>query len=391
MQTLSEGSAWRLALLLGFCLATLAEARAEGPAKPAKFRVYFGTYTAKTSKGIYSAELDTASGTLSNLKLVAETPSPSFLAIHPSRKFLYAVNELDEVKGIKGGGVSAFAIDPKDGALTFLNQQSTRGAGPCHLVVDRTGKAVLVANYGGGSVAAFPLGEDGKLGEASSFIQHTGEVANKRRQGSPHGHSINLDAANTFAVAADLGLDQLLVYRFDPAKATLTPNDPPFTKLAPVSGPRHFAFHPDGHHAYVITEITCTVVALEYDPKRGVLTEIQTISTLPDGVKRGYSTAEIQVHPSGKFVYGSNRGHNSIAMFAVERGGKLRSLGQEPTQGRTPRNFGIDPTGTFLLAENQDSDTVVVFRIDPETGKLTATGQKLDVPMPVCAKFIPIE
>jgi 6-phosphogluconolactonase len=257
-------------------------------------------------------------------------------------------------------------------------------------VVDHQGKNVLVANYGGGSVAVLPVQEDGRLRPASSFIQHKGSSVDKGRQEGPHAHSINVDAGNRFAVAADLGLDKLLIYKFDADKGTLTANDPPFASVAPGSGPRHFAFHPLAPYAYVINEMKSTVTAFNYDRNRGELKEIQTLSTLPEEVK-GDSTAEVQVHPSGKFVYGSNRGHNSIAIFQVDdKTGRLTAAGHQPTGGKTPRNFGIDPTGRYLLAANQDSDTITVFRIDPKSGKLTPTGQKVDVPRPVCVKFVTV-
>jgi 6-phosphogluconolactonase len=381
-----------IACLLGFAspaglpddCATLAAA----DAKP--LWAYVGTYTSNKSKGIYLLEFDPSTGRLTSKGLAGECVNPSFLAIHPGRKFLYAVDEIDNFSGNKAGAVSAFAIDAATGMLTRLNQQTSGGAGPCYVVVDRAGKNVLVANYGGGSVECLPIQADGKLGEPTSFIQHAGTVFLPRRQGGPHAHSINLDAANKFAVAADLGLDKLFVYKFDSAKGTLTPNDPPAGSVAPGSGPRHFAFHPDGRHAYVINEITLTVTAFDYDPDRGVLKEVQTISTVPDGPQQGYSTAEVQVHPSGKFLYGSNRGHNSIAIFSIDTStGKLTAVGHEPTQGKTPRNFAIDPTGSYLLAENQGSDNIVVFRIDPETGRLKATGQTVEVPSPVCVKMMP--
>jgi 6-phosphogluconolactonase len=259
------------------------------------------------------------------------------------------------------------------------------------VAVDRAGKNVLVANYGSGSVACLPIGGDGRLSPAASFQQHEGSGANPQRQQGPHAHSINLDAANRVAIAADLGLDKLFVYRFDAPQGTLTPNDPPFARVAPGSGPRHFAFHPDGAHAYVINEITLTITAFDYDPGRGVLSEIQTLSTLPEGVQgKNLSTAEVQVHPSGRFLYGSNRGHNTIAIFAIDpASGRLRAVGHQSTEGKTPRNFGIDPTGRYLLAANQDSGTMVVFRIDPQTGQLQPTGQSVAVPKPVCVKFVP--
>jgi 6-phosphogluconolactonase len=285
-------------------------------------------------------------------------------------------------------------VDPRSGALTLLNQQSSVGDGPCYLIVDKAGKNVLVANYGGGSVSVLPVGADGKLGEATAAIQHHGSSVNPQRQKEPHAHSINLDAANRFAFVADLGMDKVLIYKFDTTKGTLVANDPLSASVNPGAGPRHFAFHPGGRYAYVINEIQCTVTAFLYDASRGALTELQTISTLPDGeqVKPAYSTAEVQVHPSGKFLYGSNRGHDSIAVFAIDqKTGKLTRVENEPTQGKTPRNFGIDPTGAYLLAANQNSDSIVVFRIDPSTGALTPTGQSVAAPSPVCVKFVAIE
>jgi 6-phosphogluconolactonase len=249
-----------------------------------------------------------------------------------------------------------------------------------------------MANYGSGSVACLPIDAAGRLAPASSFLQHEGSGADPKRQMGPHAHSINLDAANRFAIAADLGLDQLLIDRFDAAKGTLTPNDPPLTRVASGAGPRHFAFHPDGRHAYVINEMHCTVTAFDCDPGRWSLSEIQTLSTLPEGVQgKNFSTAEVQVHPSGRFLYGLNRGHDTIAIFAIDAAtGRLRAVGHEPSQGKTPRNFGIEPTGRYLLAANQDSGTVVVFRIDPESGALQPTGHTAEVPRPVCVKFVPI-
>ncbi len=351
--------------------------------------VYAGTYTGAKSKGIYLFRLEMESGKLSPLGVAAETVSPSFLAIHPNRKLLYSVGEIGEFGGKKTGAVVAFAIDATSGKLTKLNEQASGGAGPCHLVVDKSGKSVLVANYGGGSVKALPIGEDGKLGDGGTTIQHMGSSVNPRRQDAPHAHSINIDADNRFAFAADLGLDKVLVYRLDPAKASLAANDPPSVSVRPGAGPRHFAFHPTGKFAYVINEIHCTVTAFAYNSDRGVLDEIQTITTLPHEVREGYSTAEVQVHPSGRFLYGSNRGHDSIAVFAIDQStGKLTAVEHEPTQGKTPRNFGIDPTGKFLLAENQGSDTIVVFRIDPASGKLEPTGHVAECPSPVCVKFL---
>ena len=387
----------RIALLIGCAAMALAhapEASAADRPEVAKYRVYIGTYTNgnSASRGIYLFELDTVSGELTARGLAGESVNPSFLAVHPSRQFLYAVGEVSEFGGEKTGAVSAFTIDAASGTLSLLNQQSSRGQGPCYVTVDRAGKNALVANYGSGSVACLPIGGDGRLAPASSFIQHQGSSVNAQRQKEPHGHSINLDAANRFAIAADLGLDKLLVYRFDAEKGTLSPNEPPFAQVAQGAGPRHFAFHPDGRHAYVINEMHCTVTAFAYDPDRGVLGDIQTVSTLPNiPVAKGYSTAEVQVHPSGRFLYGSNRGHDTIAIFAIDAAsGRLRPAGHQSTGGKTPRNFGIDPTGRYLLAANQDSGTVVVFRIDPQSGQLQPTGQKVEVPRAVCVKFVPL-
>ncbi|MBM3946958.1 MAG: lactonase family protein, partial [SAR202 cluster bacterium] len=342
------------------------------------------------SKGIYLSSLDLDTGQLSPARLVAESENPSFLALHPRGGYLYAVNEVGNFGGAASGGVSAFRVNRRTGDLTFLNSQPSQGAAPCHLVVDRTGKNVLVANYTGGSVASLPLERDGKLKPASAFHQHVGTSTNPRRQEAPHAHSINLDRRNRFAAAADLGLDKVLVYAFDPKKGTLTANNPPSVSVAPGSGPRHFAFHPRKPYAYVINEILLTVTGFAWDSEAGVLTPLETVSTLPPGTTgNNLSTAEVQVHPSGKFLYGSNRGHHTIAIFRIDqKTGRLTPVGHQSTQGRTPRNFGIDPTGRFLLAANQDTDNVAVFRINQQSGELTPTGQVLSVPVPVCVKFM---
>ena len=351
--------------------------------------VYVGTYTGPGSKGIYLLRMDLASGALTAPEVAAEVTHPTFLAVHPSRRFLYAVGEIRNFSGRKSGAVSAFAIVPESGALRLLNQQPSGGTGPCHLTVDSAGRNVLVANYGSGSVAVLPVGEDGQLAEPSSVIQHEGSGPNPKRQAGPHAHSINLDPAGRFAFAADLGLDKVLVYRFDPGKGNLAPHDPPAAAVAPGAGPRHFAFHPTGRFAYVINELASTVTAFAYDAERGALSQVQTVSTLPSGFDGSNSTAEVQVHPSGRFLYGSNRGHNSIAIFAIEpRTGRLTAVGHEPTQGDWPRNFGIDPTGTYLVVANRRSNNLVVLRIDPKTGQLKPTGIAAEVPAPVCVKFV---
>ncbi len=386
---LSFSPAGCCALAVVLLVPVLALAEPPKEEAPGKLWVYVGTYSQKGSKGIYRFDLDPATGKLTNRALAGEAKDPSFLAIDPSRRFLFAVSEVEEQVGNKKtGAVASFAIDPKTGDLKALNKQPSGGGGPCHVVVDKEGKHVLAANYGGGSACVIPVGADGKLGEPSAVVQHQGKSVNPQRQGEPHAHSINLDPANRFAFVADLGLDKVMVYRYDAAKGTLTANDPPAGTVAPGAGPRHFAFHPSGKSAYVINEMANTVTAFAYDADKGTLKEIQTVTTLPADFKGTSYTAEVQVHPSGKFLYGSNRGHNSIAVFAVADDGKLTPAGHQASGIKTPRNFGIDPTGTFLLVANQDSDSIVVFRIDPKTGELKETGNTAEVPMPVCVKFL---
>lgn len=351
--------------------------------------VFIGTYTGGPSRGIYVSRMDAGTGGLSAPALAAETANPSFLSIHPNRRFLYAVSEINSFDGKKSGAVAAFAIDRGTGRLTLLNRQASGGTGPCHVCVDATGKCVMVANYGSGSVATLPVGEDGSLGEARSVIQHTGSSVNPQRQQGPHAHQIVTDAANRFAVVCDLGLDKVLAYRLDPAEAKLSPNDPPFTSVKPGSGPRHLAFHPSGRFAYVISELSSTLTTFIYDAQRGTLSEVQTLSTLPADFRGVSTTAEVGIHPSGKFVYGSNRGHDSISVFAIdEKTGKLSPVQHQPTLGKVPRFFVIDPTGKFLFACNQDSNNIVVFRIDRATGRLTPAGQTVGVGRPVCLAFL---
>lgn len=383
------------ACLLG-CVALSLTLLGHAQGQPASTRdllVYFGTYTGPklTSKGVYVSRFSPATGTVTPPQLAAETSSPSFLAVHPSGNFLYSVNEVSTFDGKTSGAVSAFAVDRSTGLLKTLNQQPTVGAGPAHLIVDKDGRNVLVANYGGGSVVVLPLEKNGKLKSPSAFVQHTGSSVNPQRQKEPHAHSINLDAANRFAYVADLGLDKILIYRFDQAKGLLTLNDPPSASVKPGAGPRHFAIHPTGRFAYVINEIDCTITAFTNDSTKGELKEIHTVSTLPakQAMQSSFSGAEVQVHPSGKFLYASNRGHDSIAAFSIDQtSGRLTYVENEPTQGSTPRGFGIDPDGKYLLVGNQRSDSVVVLRIDQQNGKLAPTGTKIEIGSPVCVKFV---
>src|SRR5258708_2379562 len=367
----------RLSLLILFLFAGAAIAA------PKHYLVYFGTYTGEKSKGIYVSRFDTSSGKLEPPALAAEIVSPSFLAPHPNGRFLYAASEE------RDGSVSAFSIDPGTGKLTLLNKVSAHGRGPCYAKVDRTGRAVLIANYGSGSFAVLPIEADGRLREASAVIQDSGKGSILSRQEGPHAHSLNPSPDNRFAVGADLGLDKLFVFKFDAASGTLTESTT--WQDGPASGPRHFAFHPKGKFAYVTNELSSTVVALSFDAQKGELRELQTLSTLPADFKGENSTADVQVHPSGKFLYDSNRGADSIAVFKIGGKGTLTAVDNTPTQGKTPRGFGIDPTGSFLIAANQKSDSIVVFRIDKSTGRLTATGQTLEAGSPVCVKFVAIK
>lgn len=368
-------------------LTVLAAAAAATPAPGNQWLVYFGTYTAPgKSRGIYASAFDGATGRLGLPRLAAETPSPSFLALHPARPLLYAVNEVDNFEGQRAGSVSAFAVDAATGDLRALGHVSSRGAHPCHLAVDRSGRHVLVANYSGGSVASLPLRPDGSLAAASAFVQHTGASVDPKRQTAPHAHMIETDAANRFALVADLGLDQVLVYRFDSGR--LTPAAPAQARVVPGSGPRHFAFSPDGRDLYLLNEISVTVTAFRYDAGR--LTEFQILSSMPPGAEPGSadSGAEIQVHPSGRFVYASLRGPDSLAVFTRDAAtGRLSLVEHVASGGLTPRSFAIDPSGRYLLAANQRSDQVAVFRIDPATGRLSATGQSIDVGAPVSVTF----
>lgn len=384
----------RFVALVFWCagLAGVADAaEKKGPPPPKEFQVFFGTYTGEKSKGIYRARLDVATGKLSPAELAAETRNPAFLAVHPSGFLLYAIDESTDPAKTPGRGVRAYGLNGPTGVLTFLNEQSPGSAGPCHLTVEYDGRSVLVANYSGGSVSVLPLNLEGWLGSPTVVSKHVGSSVHPTRQKQPHAHAINLSPDNRFALVPDLGIDQVRIYRFDAAKAMLTPHKPSAVSLPPGSGPRHLAFHPSGKFVYVINELLCTMAVFAYDARRGELKAVQSLSTLPSGVsvQPGYSTAEVAVHPSGKFLYGSNRGHDSIVVYMIDAAtGRLTHVQNEPTQGKTPRHFGIDPTGAWLLAENQGSDTVVVFGIDAKTGRLNPTGQSIEVPSPVCAVFV---
>ncbi len=347
--------------------------------------VYFGTYTrgANSSKGIYRSKLDLPTGKLSDPVLAVEAVNPSFIEFHPNGKFLYAVSESGQT-----GIVSAYAVDPVTGDLRLLNQQPSSGSGPCHVSIDSKGKNVLVANYGSGSAGVIPINPNGSLAKPTASVQHTGSSVNAQRQKGPHAHSINASSDNRFAFVADLGIDKIMIYRLDIEKGTLTPNTPEYAKAKPGAGPRHFCFHPDGNRAYVINELDGTMTAFTYQADSGTLTETQTVTTLPQGFKGSNSCAEVRVHPNGKFLYGSNRGHDSIVVYRINpANGKLTFVEHVTAGIKTPRNFNIDPTGKFCIVANQGNNTVAVFRIDQKTGTLDPTGHKISIASPVCIRF----
>ena len=379
-----------LALAAGAAAAARSEVEGAAAGAAGDARVYVGTYTSDgTSQGIYRLRLDLATGALRAEGEPTESVSPSFLALHPDGRFLYAVNETGDRAADPAGGVSAYAVDPASGALTLLNRQPSGGPAPCHLSLDRTGRHLLVANYWGGSVSVFPVHADGSLGPASAFVQHTGGTRDPGRDPGPHAHAVHVDPTNRFALVADLGRDELLVYRFDAERGTLAPHEPASVPLGEGSGPRHFAFDRDGRHAFVLGELSSTVTVLSFDPARGTATPLQTVSTLPGGFAGRNTTAEVVVSPDGRFLYASNRGHDSIAIFAVDPATRrLAARGHRSTRGQRPRNFALDPTGRWLLAANQDSGTIAVFRIDPASGALEPVGEPFATPRPVCLRMV---
>ena len=351
--------------------------------------LFVGTYTRTTSEGIYVYRMDNSTGVLERVAVTGGIKNPTFLALSPDNSHLYAVAEINEHCGRPTGAVYSYSVSPDSGDLAYVNQQSTGGPGPCHLTVDATGAHVIVANYQGGSICVLPIQTDGSLGEMSEFIQHEGSSVIPHRQREPHAHSVNLDPNNRFIYAPDLGMDKVMIYQLDLDSGNLLANKPAFVQVAPGAGPRHFAFHPDGTRAYVLNEIGNTVTAFNWDPESGSLEEFQTVTTLPADFLETSHTADLHIHPNGRFLYGSNRGHDSIAIFEIDPDtGGLTPRGWASTQGRTPRNIAIDPSGQFMLAENQDSDSIFTFRINDETGMLISTGSVIKVPMPVCIKFL---
>ncbi|MCP8938557.1 lactonase family protein [Alsobacter sp. SYSU M60028] len=368
---------------------------------PRRQLVYVGTYSEPIlfgtgqvlqgqGKGIYCFEFDAANGALVPVGITENVRNSSYLAFDPARKFLYCVNEFKEYEGKASGAVSAFRIDPETGALTYLNTTASHGTDPCHLVVDATGRNVLVANFASGSVCVLPVRDDGSLGDSCEFIQHQGSSIDPRRQAGPHAHAVTLDRGNRFLFVPDLGMDKVINYAFDAGTGKLTPNPrQPWIATKPGAGPRQIVMHPKGRFAYLINELDSTMTAYAYDAETGVLTDLQTLPTLPAGFTGHSTCAEVQIAPSGRFLYGSNRGHDSIVIYAIdEASGTLTLVGHESTRGKIPRNFEISPTGEHLAAANQDSNNVVMFRVDTATGKLTATGNVVEAGTPICVRFM---
>lgn len=354
-----------------------------------EYLVYVGSYNKAKGKGIHALRFDVTTGQLTSLGVATEALNPTFVTVDPCGRFLYATKEVTRHEGKKSGAVKAFVINPKTGKLRFLNEVATGGTVPCYVALDKAGASAMVANYGSGSVAVIRVRKDGRLGKLTAFVQRAGSSVNPDRQEGPHAHMINVSPDNRYVLSTDLGLDKVFVYRFDEKAGTLEPNDPVFAVLTPGSGPRHIAFSPNGRFVYVINEMKSTITTFSYDAARGALRKLQTVSTLPKNFKGQSDCAEVAVSPSGKFVYGSNRGHDSIAVFAVDaKKGTLTQVERVPTQGKTPRHFAIDPTGSYMLAGNQESNNLVVFQIDRRTGRLTPTGQVLSVSSPACVRFV---
>ncbi|RMF90732.1 MAG: lactonase family protein [Planctomycetota bacterium] len=347
------------------------------------YRVYVGTYTGESSCGIYYFDIDVDSAMVGDPVLAAETKNPSFLAIHPRKPVLYAVGEYSGYDGKPSGAVHAFRIEP-DGSLTLLNTQPTGGAGPCHVSVDATGRVAFVANYGGGSVAAYPVLKDGRLGAPGSVIQHEGSSVHPR-QTKPHAHQIFPSPDNRIVLVPDLGLDKVLRYTFTP-DGVLNRASVPAYAIPPGSGPRHAVWNARGDRLYVLNELNSTVTVFAVQPD-GKATRLQHVSALPDDFDGENTAAEIVLHPTGRFLYTSNRGHDSIAVFRVADDGRITIAGHVPSGGRTPRNIAVDPTGRLLLSANQNSDNIVLYRIDPNSGMPSPVGRELTVGKPVCLVF----
>jgi 6-phosphogluconolactonase len=347
--------------------------------------VYFGTHRAGTNVGFSLAHFDTDTGVLTKPEFLIQSPAPAYFVIHPDGRQLYTCNSGSL------GTVSAYEIEPHTGVLKFLNRVPAGGLDTSYVSLDQSGRYLFAANYQGGNIAAFALKPDGSIGDRTAFVQDTGKGVNPLRQTHAYAHSIITDPSNRFALAADLGVDKIFVYHFNAEDGSLSPNNPPSVSVAPGSGARHVKFHPNGRWVYLINEIASTIIAFNWDSTNGTLTEFQTVSALPADFKGTSACAEIMVHPNGKFLYASNRGDDTLAVFAIDQTtGQLTLVEHVPSGGKMPRNFAFDPTGKWILCSNHDSNNALVFRVDENTGKLTPTGQPVSVPYPFCERFLPV-
>ena len=379
MNAKQERTAYLVSLVLLLVLGALS-------ANAADMYVYFGTHRSGPGIGFSLAHFDTDTGALTKPEFIMEAVEPAFFVIHPDGRHLYTCNS-----GSTTGSVSAYEINPKTGKLTLLNEKPAGGADPSYITLDKTDHYALVANYQGGNIAVLAINPDRSLGDRTGFAQHTGSSVNPERQTRPFAHSIIVDPSNRFALVADLGVDKVFVYRFNEKDGSLTPNDPPFAAVKPGSGPRHVKFHPNGKWVYLINEMGCTATGFNWNAAKGSLTEFQTISTLPERFTNTNTCAELEIHPNGRFLYGSNRGHDSIVVFAIDQAtGKLTLVERVSSQGKWPRNFTFDPTGKWILCTNHNSNNAVIFRVDGTTGKLTPVGQPVEVPYPFCERFLPV-
>jgi 6-phosphogluconolactonase len=371
----------RVILISSVALAASAALDAAPPPADGQYVAYVGPYTRPNkSKGIYAYKFDAKAGKFTSIGLAAETSNPSWVAVSPNGKFVYAANENNQ------GTVSAFAVQP-DATLKALNSVSSTGSGPCHVTLDHKGKFLFVANYNDGAVASYAVKEDGSLSAPVSNFKHTGSSANASRQRGPHAHEAMVSPDDKFLFVPDLGIDKIMIYKIDAKTGALTPNEPAFTPIDAGSGPRHMAFAPNGKFVYLVTEMNSSITGFSYDAKTGAMTKLETLPGTPADFTGQKSGAEVAIHPSGKFLYLSNRNHNSVAVFTVDAKGKLTAAGNVPSGGKTPRHIVIDPTGAFLIASHQDSDNITVFKIDPKTGALAPTGEKIDLGSPVCVAF----
>jgi 6-phosphogluconolactonase len=375
-------------VVLGLVVAVLVCVVAGAAPGKSELLVFVSSFAAGSDGAINAFRLDTASGRLTPTHRTGGIENPFFLALSPDRRFLYSIHAR-EFSGKENEHVAAFRVGGPSGELAPLNRVSSQGTASCYLEADRTGKTVLLANYTTGSVAAFPVREDGSLGEAATFVQHAGSSVNRQRQEGPHAHSFVVSPDNRYAYAADLGLDQILCYRLDAAGAKLTPNRQPFVRTPPGAGPRHLTFHPNRKHLYAINELANSVTLFDYDARTGILIERQTLSTLPQGFTGTSHCADLKITPDGRFLYGTNRGHDSIACYRIGEDGRLTLIGIEPSRGKGPQNLAITPGGELLLCANLPDSNLAVFRIDRESGRLTVTGAPMAVGSPSCIRIVP--